>query len=111
MAINQELLDYVRSRLVAGFNEAEIRNNLMDAGWQAGNIDEAIIQSAAELFPQTVRHSFIGKKILLIILVGILVIGATVFGYFYHNQNYNTAVLNSGSLAPDIYSPPSISTA
>ena len=103
--INQQLLDYINQRLISGTSKEEIKKVLLSNGWQENDIDDAINQ-ASNLFTESIKTMRIGhalnRKVLILALVGILVVGSGVLGYFYYTKNI---IVNQ--IPPVSFNPPS----
>lgn len=53
---NPELQNYVKQNLTAGFSETEIKQALLEVGWQETEITEAFAESKNGLLPPTVKQ-------------------------------------------------------
>ena len=99
--INQQLLDYIKQQLQQGVSREIITSNLISQGWQQSDINEAFvsINSPISSTPQeniaTQQFSTISQQpkrrinkalLAVISILGILIIGGGVFGYFYYFQ-------------------------
>lgn len=88
--ISQELLDYVNQQLIYGTSIEEIKRALLDTGWQENDVNDAISQTT-NLFPETIKpvgtRRILSKKLLILILIGVLIIGGGALGYFNSNRN------------------------
>ncbi len=87
--VNQQLLDYIKQQLQQGVSRDVITNNLISRGWRQSDIDEGFssVDSAALSQISTTQQPErkFGKTLLAIIsIVGVLIIGGGVFGYFYY---------------------------
>lgn len=89
---NQQLLNYIKQRLQQGVNKGDIKNSLIANGWQASNIEEAFNSiTAPNQFNNSPQSS--KSKVLFItiaIIIGALVIGGGVAGYFVLVRNSPT---------------------
>jgi len=97
--VNQQLLNYIKQQLQQGVSREIITNNLISQGWQQSDVNEGFSsidsfntssqisspQSFSTLPQQPERK---GNKTLLAIIsiIGALIIGSGVFGYFYYFQ-------------------------
>ncbi|XOB46799.1 MAG: hypothetical protein ACKKMV_01310 [Candidatus Nealsonbacteria bacterium] len=100
--INQQLLDYIKQQLRQGVSKEEIKNSLLTNGRQAKDIDEAF-NSIGQLeqpesygapgttFPQSDISSVKPQKkkltLIISVILGVMIIGGGVFGYFYYFQS------------------------
>lgn len=97
--VNQQLLDYIKQQLQQGISQEQIRSSLMANGWQEADINEAFSSMnypssstppdniAAQQFSTTSQQPArrINKTLLAVIsILGILIIGGGVSGYFYY---------------------------
>ncbi len=107
--VNQDLLNYINQQLVYGVNKDEIKNILLDTGWQEKDIDDAINQTT-NLFPESIKPKEVkhisGKKLFALVSIGVLILGGGAMGYFYHNGNKIITSYFTGSPSPTISIPP-----
>jgi hypothetical protein len=102
--ITQELLNYIKQQLQEGKNKQEIKNSLLQVGWQEQDIEEAFSSlsiNQTSQTPQTNISSFQppfeqiptkrkNKKLIVIISIIVLflaVIGGGIFAYFNYFQS------------------------
>lgn len=78
--ITPELRAYVQKRVAEGASQEEITKTLLAAGWQETDIKEAL-----ETQPAQKRIRLL--PILIVSLIGILLIGGGVFGFWYFIQD------------------------
>ncbi len=97
----QQLLDYIKQQLQQGISREEIKNTLLVQGWQENDIDEAfgmVEQSEQSNSKNMTETTFsqnssspvkTSKKLIALIISAIVgvVIGGSVFGYFYYFQS------------------------
>ena len=97
----QQFLDYIKQQLQQGISREEIKNTLLVQGWQEKDIDEAfgmVEQSAQSNSKNMTETTFsqnsslsvkTSKKLIALIISAIVgvVIGGSVFGYFYYFQS------------------------
>ena len=87
--IDPQILDYVNQQITAGISVEEIRKSLLSSGWQEGDINDAL--SRANSFSVTTNptraNRELNRKLLILILAGILIIGGSALGYFYYSKN------------------------
>jgi hypothetical protein len=102
---DQELLNYVNQQLIYGANKDEIKKILLDAGWQEKDIDDAISQTT-NLSPEAIKSEKVkhisDKKLFALISIGVLIVGGSALGYFYHNRNKVITSYLPGSPSPTI---------
>lgn len=55
--VNSQLSDYVRQQLQQGKNKDEIKNELLGAGWQEGDINQALGVSGSSQPPRPPKPS------------------------------------------------------
>ncbi|MDI6603260.1 MAG: hypothetical protein QME57_04100 [Patescibacteria group bacterium] len=100
--VNQQLLDYIKQQLQQGIDREQIKNVLLRAGWSKADINEAFVSldysnppSSLEenasiqtfsVFPQQPEQKISKILLAVIFIVGVLIIGSGVFGYFYYFQ-------------------------
>ncbi len=122
--INQELLSYTKQQLAQGLSQETLKNTLLQAGWQALDVDEVFkslssssspVSSPASIaqfgqttainktLPEAAAHSFETqqpmrkfnvKLIIIISIVGLLFVGGGVFAYQYVNPAPEQVVQN-----------------
>lgn len=88
--VDPQLLDYINQQLTAGVSVEEIKKSLLISGWQKEDIDSALNQTNNSppviISPASVSPN-LNRKLLILILAGILIIGGSALGYFYYNKN------------------------
>lgn len=108
--IQQPIVDYVSQSRNSGMSDEQITEALKSAGWQESDISDSFNNQAGGSSippsdPVGPKHVF-NKKLLLLVLVGILVIGGSALGYFYYNKNKPVAVVSSVSPSPTLTETP-----
>ena len=93
--VNQEMLDYIKQQLQQGISQEEIKNSLIANGWQANDVQETLnsVTSTGQLNQSSSTQSSKGfnKRLLwTITVIGVLVIGGGVMGYFAFINNSST---------------------
>lgn len=88
--INQQLLDYINQQLISGISQEMIKKALLDSGWQENDIDDAM-SKASNLFTESIKpveaSHILNKKVLMLVLAGVLIVGSGALGYFYYEKN------------------------
>jgi hypothetical protein len=99
--VNQQLLDYIKQQLQQGVGKEEIKNSLLANNWQEKDIDEAFAliakseQPVSYGMPETtfsqpgssVKVSNKPAVLIISLILGAVIIGGAVFGYFYYFQS------------------------
>lgn len=107
--IDPQILEYTRQQSIAGVSIEEIRKSLLSTGWQEGDINDALSQT------NNSPHATIGsiganrglnKKLLILILAGILIIGGSALGYFYYANNKAVVISPTPTETPSPTSSP-----
>jgi len=85
--INQQILDYIKQQVRQGVSREQIKSSLMTNGWQSADVEEAfnLINAQGQLSQSDIAQqpkSFNKTALLAIIVIGVLVIGGGVMGYF-----------------------------
>lgn len=101
--INQQMLDYIKRQLQRGISQEEIKKSLMANGWQATDIQEAL---NSIIFPDQSSQSghtpslkgFNKVSVWAMAIIGGLVIGGGIMGYFaFTNNAFTTSTVQEQS--------------
>lgn len=88
--MNQDLQNYVNSARASGKSEQDIRSELSSAGWAEADIYEAFSAGVVNSTTGAVVAAGMSTKMILFIIIGLLVIGGGVGGYFVFSNNQKT---------------------
>lgn len=85
--INQQILDYIKQQAQQGVGREQIKSSLMTNGWQSADVEEAfnLINTQGQLSQSDIAQqpkNFNKTALLAVIVIGVLVIGGGVMGYF-----------------------------
>lgn len=109
--INQQILDYIKQQIQQGVSREQIKSSLMTNGWQSTDVEEAfnLINTQGQLSQSDIAQrpkSFNKTALLAIIVIGVLVIGGGVMGYFAFVGRDKVVPPSSVSLNPPLTETP-----
>ncbi len=84
---NPDLLNYIDQARKSGATDDQIRQGLLQSGWQANDVNEAFMNAPGAAGPQIGGRPMVSKTLLIILAVAALAVG----GYFagaYYMANY-----------------------
>lgn len=84
---HQELLDYINQQIQQGVSREDITKSLLTNNWQTLDIEEAF---RTINIPNQINKPYTVPFVAIVIIVGVLVIGAGAMGYFAFVRNART---------------------
>lgn len=76
---DQNMIDYINQQRQKGITDEEIRNELLSAGWEEKEVENAFNPQSAYLKKSKI-------SLIVSLSLALVLIGGSAFGYFYYNQ-------------------------